>query len=81
MRSASTLGSIRSTTVETPRRAAPIAARACCPSFSWVAGSAAVVRAMPAADWAWLAAASAASRARFTKSIGASLAVDPVVRQ
>ena len=29
MRSARTPGSIRSTTVETPRRAAPIAARAC----------------------------------------------------
>ncbi len=49
MRSASTPGSIRSTTVDTPRRAAPRADRVCWPSFSWVAGSAAVRWAMPAA--------------------------------
>ena len=49
MRSARTPGSIRSTTVDTPRRAAPRADRVCWLSFSWVAGSVAVWWAIPAA--------------------------------
>jgi len=42
IRSARTPGSIRSTTVEAPRRAAPRADLVRWLSFSWVAGSAAV---------------------------------------
>ena len=78
IRSARVAGSIRSTTVLIPRRAMPIASRACFPSFSWVPGSWAVrvataaasdalPRAVSAACCACSAAASAASRARFMK--------------
>jgi len=62
------------TTVDTPRRAAPIAARACWPSFSCVAGSWADLVASPAACWACSAAAAAASLARLMKLTSRSLA-------
>ena len=83
MTSASVPGSIRSTTVDTPRRASPTASRACLPSFSWVAGSAAVLvtwdvtwpaapAASPATFLACSAAPSAASLARCRKLMARS---------